>query len=69
MYWQCAKIIADSAGVGKRQWAFVMDRFKKFQSGEIASDSIREYVKEHNDVHRCLYCGRAGDLTLGSYPA
>ncbi len=64
MYWQYAKIIADSAGVGKKQWAFVMDRFKKLQSGEIAWDSIREYVKEHNDFHRCLYCGRAGDLTL-----
>ena len=64
MYWQYAKIIADSAGVGKKQWAFVMDRFKNLQSGDIAWDSIREYVKEHNDFHRCLYCGRAGDLTL-----
>ncbi len=64
LYWQYAKIIADSAGVGKKQWAFVMDRFKKLQGGEIAWDSIREYVKEHNDFHRCLYCGRAGDLTL-----
>ncbi len=62
--WQYAKIIADSAGVGKRQWAFVMERFKKLQTGEIEWDSIREYVKEHNDIHRCLYCGRAGDLTL-----
>ncbi len=69
MYWQYAKIIADSAGVGKWPWAFVMDRFKKLQSGEIAWDSIHEYVKEHNDVHRCLYRGRAGDLTMGSHPA
>ena len=64
MYWQYAKIIADSAGVGKTQWAFVMERFKKLQSGEIEWDSIREHVKERNDFHRCLYCGRAGDLTL-----
>ena len=64
MYWQYAKIIADSAGVGKRQWAFVTERFKKLQTGEIAWDSIREYAKEHNDFHRCLSCGRAGDLTL-----
>jgi hypothetical protein len=64
MYWQYAKIIADSAGVGKRQWAFVMERFKKLQSGEIAWDSIREYVKERDDDRRCLYCGRAADLTL-----
>ena len=46
-----------------------MDRFKKLRSGEIAWDSIREYVKEHNDFHRCLYYGRAGDLPLGPYPA
>ena len=36
----------------------------KLQSVEIAWDSIREYVKEHNDFHRCLYYGRAADLTL-----
>jgi len=41
-----------------------MDRFKKLQSGEIAWDSIREYVKERDEYHRCLYRGRAGDLTL-----
>jgi len=46
-----------------------MDRFKRPRSGEIAWDSIRAYAKEYNDFHRCLYCGRAGDLTMGSYPA
>jgi len=46
MYWQHARIIAESARMGKRQWPFVMDRFKKLRSGEIAWDSIREYVKE-----------------------
>ena len=64
LYWQYAKIIAASAGAGKKQWAFVMDRFKKLQSGEIAWDSIREYVKEREADRRCLYCGRAADLTL-----
>jgi len=68
LFCQYAKILADSAGVGKRPWAFVMDRFKKLPSGEIAWDSIREYVKEPNDVHRCLICGCAGDLTLGQLP-
>ena len=62
MYWQYAKIIADSAGVGKKQWAFVMERFRKLQSGEIAWNSIREYAKERNVFHRCLYCGRGGPL-------
>ncbi len=64
LYWQYAKIIAESAGMGKRQWAFVMDRFKRLQSGEIAWNSIREYVREREDSDHCLYCGRAADLTL-----
>ena len=33
---QYAKTIADSAGVGQKQWALVMERFKKPQSQEIA---------------------------------
>lgn len=64
LYWQYAKIIAESAGMGKRQWAFIMDRFKKLQSGEIAWDSIREYVKEREDLDHCVYCGREEALTL-----
>jgi len=31
LYWQYAKIIADSARMGKRQWPFVIDRFKKLR--------------------------------------
>ena len=64
MYWQYAKIIAESAGIGKRQWPFVMDRFKKLRSGEIAWDSIREYVKEREDTRRCIYRDKGADLTL-----
>ncbi len=64
LYWQYAKIIAQSAGMGKRQWAFIMDRFKKLQSGEIAWDSIREYVKEREDLDHCVFCGGEDDLTL-----
>ncbi len=47
LLWQYAKIIADSAGMGKRNWRFVMNRFKKLQGGEIFWNEIREYVKEH----------------------
>lgn len=64
LYWQYAKIISDSAGMGKRQWRFVMDRYKKLRTGEIAWDSIREYVKEREDPGRCLYCGSEAPLTL-----
>ncbi len=65
LYWQYAKIIAGSAGVGKRQYPFIMERFTKLKNGGIAWDSIREYVKEHEDRTECAYCGLvAPNLTL-----
>lgn len=57
LFWQYAKIIAGSAGIGKEQYPFVMERFTKLKNGGIAWDSIREYVKEHEDPHECAYCG------------
>ena len=33
IFWQYAKIISESAGIGKNQYGFVMDRFKKLSSG------------------------------------
>lgn len=65
LYWQYAKIIASSAGEGKTNYGFIMNRFKKLQSGEIQwSSAIREYVKEHEESNRCVYCGAGGGLTL-----
>jgi len=65
MFWQYAKIISQSAGYGKKQFGFVMDRFKKLSSGEINwSNSIREYVKEREKEDVCIYCGKKRDLTL-----
>lgn len=66
IFWQYSKIIADSAGVGKKNYGFVMDRFKKLQNGEIEwSTAIREYVKENESENRCIYCGEIKDkLTL-----
>ncbi len=46
VFWQYAKIISESAGLGKKNWRFVMSRFKQFQEGEIFWNEIREYVKE-----------------------
>jgi hypothetical protein len=63
--WQYAKIISESAGAGKKQYGFVMDRFKKLASGEIVwSTSIREYVKEREKPQECIYCGNKTNLTL-----
>lgn len=65
LYWQYAKIISESAGIGKRQYGFVMNRFKKLQSGEIEwSSSIREWVREREKGDECIYCGRVTDLTV-----
>jgi hypothetical protein len=64
IYWQYAKIIADSAGFGKRHWRFVMSRFKKFQQGEIFWNEIREYVKEREKRDECIFCGNKASLTL-----
>jgi 5-methylcytosine-specific restriction endonuclease McrA len=65
LYWQYAKIIANSAGEGKSNYGFIMNRFKKLQSGEIQwSSSIREYVKEHEDTSLCVYCGNREELTV-----
>ena len=64
IYWQYAKIIGESAGFGKKQFAFVMDRFKKLQSSEIEwSTAIREYVKEREKPNECLYCGAKQNIS------
>lgn len=63
--WQYAKIISESAGMGKKQFGFVMDRFQKLSSGRLNwSTSIREYVKERETPDICIYCGNKGELTL-----
>ena len=64
IYWQYAKLISKSAGLGIDARAFQMDRFKKLQSGEIKwSGTIREWLKEHEKPNECVYCGAETDLT------
>lgn len=65
IYWQYGKIISESAGAGKKKYAFVMDRFKKLQSGEIEwSGAIREYIHERESAAQCIYCNAAEGLSL-----
>jgi len=65
IFWQYAKIISESAGFGKRSYGFVMNRFKKLQSGEIEwSSSIREWIREREEPDRCIYCGAKKKLTV-----
>jgi len=64
IYWQYAKIISESAGAGKKQYAFVMNRFKKLQSGEIEwSGAIREYIRERDLPTQCIYCQSSTNLS------
>jgi hypothetical protein len=64
IYWQYAKIIADSAGMGKKRWAFVMDRFEKLKDETIFWNSIREYVRERENPSNCFFCGAREQLSL-----
>lgn len=62
--WQYAKIIAQSAGMGKKQYGFVMNRYQKLKASDIFWNEIREYVKEHEKHDICIYCERPAKLTL-----
>jgi hypothetical protein len=64
IFWQYAKIISESAGMGKRNWGFVMRKFKQLQEGEIFWNEIREYVKEREKKDECIFCGVKTSLTL-----
>lgn len=65
IFWQYAKLISSSAGL-ENNWGFLMNRFKKLRTGEISwSGNIREYVKEHEQARKCVYCGTSSrKLTL-----
>jgi len=64
IYWQYAKIISSSAGMGKKQWGFVMNRFEKLRDETIFWNSIREYVKEKETPGVCSFCGSTDQLSL-----
>jgi len=64
IYWQYAKIIADSAGMGKKDYGFVMNKFKQLKQGSISWNEIREYVKEKELGNECIFCGATANLTL-----
>lgn len=64
IFWQYAKIISESAGFGKRNWGFVMKKFRQLREGDIFWNEIREYVKERERKDECIFCGTKSDLTL-----
>ena len=65
IFWQYAKIISESAHFGKKNYGFIMSKYKDLQGGKVHwSTSIREYIREHEDPNICIYCGVQGRLTL-----
>ena len=65
IYWQYSKLISESAGYGKKNYRFIMDRYKKLRNGEINwSGSTREYIKELERKNECIYCGSHEPLSI-----
>lgn len=64
IYWQYAKVISASAGMGKKQYSFIMNKFKKLQREEIFWNEIREYIKERERPDTCSFCSSIGVLSL-----
>jgi len=65
IYWQYAKLISKSSGLGINARAFQMSKFKELQEGKIHwSSTIREWLKEHEKPGICEYCGSKGKLTI-----
>ncbi len=63
LFWQYAKIIAQSAGFSKKDYGFVCNRFKQLKQGTISWNNLREYLKERQQ-NECVYCGSEAELTL-----
>lgn len=66
IYWQYAKLISKSAGIGLEGRGFQMRKFQELKTGKITwSTAIREYIKEKEKPNTCIYCGNStpGELT------
>ena len=64
IYWQYAKLISKSAGLGINARAFQMKKFMDLRDGKIQwSSTVREWLKENEKPNECIYCGVIGELT------
>ncbi len=62
IYWEYAKLIAGSALSDRKQFPFVMKKFKELQTGKIKwSDILREDLKI--DQSKCAYCDSSESLS------
>jgi len=64
IFWQYAKIVSESAGLGKKNYGMIMSTYKKLCDNSISwSSSVREWLKEREQGNECIYCGNAEKLT------
>lgn len=64
IYWQYAKIVSESAGMGKKNYGMVMNTYKKLCDGSISwSSTVREWLREREQGDVCIYCGNTAQLT------
>lgn len=63
IYYEYAKLISRSAH-GSIKYPFVSDRFKKLRDGEITiSGTMREWEREQELPHQCVFCGTPENLS------
>ena len=64
IFWQYAKIVSESAGMGKQNYGMIMNTYKKLCNGSISwSSTVREWLREKEQGNVCIYCGNADKLT------
>jgi hypothetical protein len=64
IYWEYAKLIAKTAGLGN-QYPFIMNRFMKLKNGEMKFSNISKDDAEQMKRERaCIYCGCTENLTF-----
>ena len=65
IFYQYAKIISESAGMGKKNYGMITNTYKKLCDGSISwSSSVREWVREREQGNVCIYCGSTDRLTV-----
>jgi len=64
IFWQYAKIVSASAGMGKQNYGMIMNTYKKLCDGSISwSSTVREWLLEKEQNNLCIYCGKEDKLT------
>jgi hypothetical protein len=59
IYYQYAKILAESAGYGKGNYEFTMEKWNEFKTGKADfKSSVTGLIKDMDDPKRCTFCGQ-----------